>query len=85
LPPHGFGPPTALVLTLIVGIWAFVVLFARPDVGAVTLAPLFGLISRVTLVTRAWKSAGPVRACTRSCPRPHEAGRRAVTPRSVRA
>ena len=44
--------PTALVLTLIVGIWAFVVLFARPDVGAVTLALLFGLISRVTLVTR---------------------------------
>jgi uncharacterized membrane protein HdeD (DUF308 family) len=81
--------PTALVLTLIVGIWAFVggcfeifagfgsgetagtrtmfiltglvwvafgvVLFARPDIGAVTLALLFGLfslISGATLVTR---------------------------------
>ena len=81
--------PTALVLTLVVGVWAFmggcfeifagfgsgetagtramfiltglvwiafgVVLFARPDVGAVTLALLFGLfslISGVTLITR---------------------------------
>ncbi len=81
--------PTALVLTLIVGIWAFVggcfeifagfgsgetagtramfiltglvwvafgvVLFGRPNVGAVTLALLFGLfnlISGVTLITR---------------------------------
>ena len=84
------GPgPTALVLTLIVGIWAFVggrfeifagfgngetagtrtmfiltglvwvafrvVHFARPDIGAVTLALLFGLFSLilgVTLITR---------------------------------
>ena len=48
---------------LIVGIWAFVggcfafgvVLFARPDIGAVTLALLFGLfslVSGVTMVTR---------------------------------
>jgi uncharacterized membrane protein HdeD (DUF308 family) len=81
--------PTALVLTLIVGIWAFiggcfaiyaafgkgetagtraifvltglvwvafgVVLFARPNVGAVSLALLFGLfnlISGVTMITQ---------------------------------
>jgi uncharacterized membrane protein HdeD (DUF308 family) len=77
--------PTALVLTLVVGIWAVaggffeifsafdkgetagtramfiltglvwiafgVVLFGRPDVGAVTLALLFGLFSLITGVT----------------------------------
>jgi uncharacterized membrane protein HdeD (DUF308 family) len=95
--------PTALVLVLIVGIWAFmggcfeifaafqsgqtagtrtlfilgglvsiafgVVLFARPDVGAVTLALLFGLFSLVygvSQITTASSCAGPPRRWTRS-------------------
>ena len=40
------------ILTSLVWVAFGVVLFARPDAGAVTLALLFGLISRVTLVAR---------------------------------
>jgi uncharacterized membrane protein HdeD (DUF308 family) len=101
--------PTALVLVLVVGIWAFfggfsevfaafntgetaaqrtlyiltglvwiafgVVLFARPGLGAVTLALLFGLfslISGVTLITRGVETRQTKRALDSVLPMTHK-------------
>ena len=99
----GLAAPTALVLVIIVGAWAFVggffeifagfqtgetagtralfilgglvsvafgvVLFARPGIGAVTLAILFGLfalIYGISQITRASSCGTPARPCTPS-------------------